>query len=150
MTEEHIRHTVRTQFQIEQECDEILHLMVDGDSNKQIMEKRNLPERTFYDYQNRLKERIIAEQMEKRHEEIMLDKQIVKDRLTEALQLQKRLWNDEHISSRTRMDAGTRYAEIAVALLKLETEMLGFMHALNESRLQQPTKIQLPKPEDTE
>lgn len=137
----------RTQIQIEQECDEILRLMVAGDSNKEIMEKRNLPERTFYEYQRRLQERIIAEQMTKRHEEIMIDKQIVKDRLTKALKLEEKLMDDPHISPRTRMDAGTRFSEISVAMLKLETEMLGFLHALKEARLQQPTTIQLPPPD---
>jgi hypothetical protein len=133
----------RSEIQIDQEMDEILRLLVAGATPKQIQKVRNLPERTYFTYYRKLQARIIDLQMSKHTDEIMVDKEIARERLTKALQLEFKLWNDDHVPPRTRMDAGTRYAEITVALLKLETETLGFIHGLKLLQEQHP--IELPK-----
>jgi ACT domain-containing protein len=124
--------------------DEILKLQVAGANPKQIMQILGLNKSAYYAYNLRLRSRIIHEQLAKRHEELLVDKQIVKDRLTKAMQIEDAIMTDKNVSPRTRMDAATRYSEISVAAFKLEAETVGFINALSTLREQKNDVIQLP------
>jgi hypothetical protein len=122
--------------------------MVAGTSNKEIMKARNLPERTFYDYQHRLQDRIANTLMQKNNEEILLHKEICREQLIDSMKVEYELSHNDKISPRTRMDAAFRKGELAVAVFKLEGETTNWLMAYRQLQLEKPKTIQPYLPPD--
>jgi len=135
------RHPVRTQIQIEDEMDEIFRLQVAGHTPKQIQKIRNLPERTYFDYNQRLQSRIVESMTAKRTEEILVQKELCAERLNKAMMGEEELATKENISPRTKMDAWYRYAEIVMAKFKLEAETTNWLVAYRNLQLEEPINL---------
>lgn len=65
---------------MELELDEIFRLQVMGASDKQIMEIRRLSERNYRKYTAKLKEHHINQQLQKEPEELLHQKEILRER----------------------------------------------------------------------
>jgi hypothetical protein len=140
------RHPIRTEIQIQDEMDEIFRLQVAGATPKQIMKLRNLPERTYYDYNKRLMDRIVTAETNKRTEEVLVQKEICKERMVDSMQTEYKLSHDDKISPRTRMDAAQRRAEIAAALFKIDIETTNWLLAYRNMKLEEPIQLEDNRP----
>ena len=132
------QHPKRSEIQVQEEMDEIFRLQIAGATRKQICEIRNLPERTYDFYNKRLKERIVSFETSKRQEEILVQKEICRQRLNKARMGEQKIAEDEKTSQRVKMDAWYRYSEISVAEFKLEAETANWLAAYNNLHLREP------------
>jgi hypothetical protein len=56
---------------VENECNEIFKLTIDGASDKEIQQTRNLPERTYFDYKARLAAELHNQNVNIRNDQIL-------------------------------------------------------------------------------
>jgi hypothetical protein len=79
---------------LEHELNEIYRLLVDGVSPQKIKRTRNISDRNYTKYMQKLRDRLVASQLAKREEYFLQDLQIARERLlADKRQLQEIISN---------------------------------------------------------
>jgi hypothetical protein len=131
----------RTEIQIEDLIDQIFRLQVIGATPKQIQKQLNLPERTYFEYNSRLQERIVGAETAKRTEEILVQKELCHERLVKSMRGLEHIATTDGISPRTKMDAWYKFAEVSMAEFKLQGETTNWLLEYNRLRLEEPIRL---------
>lgn len=143
------RKTKRTRIQIDELLNKILKLEVEGKTIKEACAILEMPERTYSFYKHRLERRIASQQTAKSREDILMHKEVCRERLTKALKGEQGIAEGEKIPPRVRMDAWYRYAEISTATFKLEAETANWLAAYKELNLKEPIPLAELEEEET-
>ncbi len=125
----------RTDLQIQNLLDKMFKLQVEGFTARQIQEKLNLPVRTFEYYQNKLMDRIIADQAVQRREDTLYYKKICEEQLSHSLRIENDIATNEKVTPRTRMDAAFRKAEISMLIFRMHIETGNWLKEYNQQQI---------------
>jgi xanthine dehydrogenase iron-sulfur cluster and FAD-binding subunit A len=119
---------------VENECNEIFKLIIDGASDKEIQQTRNLPERTYFDYKARLAAKLHNQNVNIRNDHILFYKEVTKERLLNDKQAFQAVMNDYRTNPKARVAAAQADAEVNITLFKLENETQMFVNTIRKQQ----------------
>jgi hypothetical protein len=112
----------KTKVMLEHELNEIYRLLLDGVSHQQIKTSRNISDRNYTKYMQKLRDRVAGDQLTKRREYFIVDLEIAKERfLTDKRHLQEIITNPK-TPVKAKLVAIRTDMELNTALLRLEYE----------------------------
>lgn len=112
----------KTKAMLEHELNEIYRLLLDGITAEEIKRSRNISDRNYTKYMQKLRENIISDQLAKRQEYFLLDIDITRERLLDdKRQLQSIITNPD-ASVKDKLDAINSDIALNITLMKLEYE----------------------------
>jgi uncharacterized protein YjcR len=121
----------KSQQQIENVLMEIEHRICQGYTDTQIIEELGIKERTFYYYKEKLY-KLSAEIQAKKTEQVMaFEVQILKDRLTRLYRQLEQRASSTNTKARDVAEIATVACDIAINILKLESEGLRVLPGIN-------------------
>jgi DNA-binding CsgD family transcriptional regulator len=106
----------------------IRHLLVEGYTNKEIIEMLQLEERTFYRYMARIYEQDKAYFEKQDNESIATEVRLAKERMLKSLRRFDALAADETLSIADRMEAEKCRVDVVIHLAKIEVEGPRIVH----------------------
>src|SRR2546428_7822468 len=95
----------KTKAMLDHELNEIYRLLLDGESPQEIKRSRNISDRNFTKYMQKLRDNIISDQLAKRQEYFLLDIDITRERLLGDKRLLKAIINNPSASIKDKLDA---------------------------------------------
>jgi hypothetical protein len=123
----------KTRQQIEKELMDIEHRICHGLTDKEIMEELGIKERTFYYYKQKIYERSAKIQVQKTPEEVLaFEVQILKDRLTRLYRHLEQRASAVNTKARDVAVLATVAQDVAIKILKLESEGLKALSGKNK------------------
>src|SRR5713101_718123 len=112
----------KTKVMLEHELNEIYRLLLDGVSQQEIKTSRNISDRNFTKYMQKLRDRIVGDQLAKRRDYFLLDLEIAKERfLADKRHLQEIITNPK-TPVKAKLVAIRADIELNTVLLRLEYE----------------------------
>jgi hypothetical protein len=112
----------KTKAMLEHEINEIYRLLLDGVSPQEIKRSRNISDRNYTMYMQKLRDNIISNQLAKRQEYFLLDIDIARERLlADKRQLQAIITNP-NTSVKDKLDAINSVIQLNIMLMRLEYE----------------------------
>ncbi|MDQ6862324.1 MAG: hypothetical protein M3044_00725 [Thermoproteota archaeon] len=122
----------KTKAMLEHELNEIYRLLLDGVSPEDIKRSRNISDRNYTKYMQKLRDNILRHQLSKRHEYFLQDIDIARERLLgDKRQLQAIITNS-NASIKDKLDAINSDIQLNITLMKLEYE--GSLFVKNQLR----------------
>lgn len=106
----------------------IRHLLVEGYTNKEIIEMLQLEERTFYRYMRRIYAQDKAYFEQQDNEAIATEIRLAKERTLKSLRRLDAMASDETLSAAERLEAERYRNEVVVLLAKIEIEGPRIVH----------------------
>jgi chaperonin GroEL (HSP60 family) len=107
---------------LEHELNEIYRLLLDGVSPQEIKRSRNISDRNYTKYVQKLRDNIISDQLSKRQQYFLLDIDIARERLlADKRQLQSIITNPD-ASVKDKLDAINSDIALNITLMRLEYE----------------------------
>jgi len=112
----------KTKAMLEHELNEIYHLLLDGVNSQEIKRSRKISDRNYTKYIQKLRDRILNDQLAKRQEYFVQDIEIARERfLADKRHLQTIITNPK-TSDKAKLDAIKADIELNMILVKLEYE----------------------------
>ena len=112
----------KTKAMLEHELNEIYRLLLNGTRPQEIKSSRNISDRNYTKYMQKLRDQIINNQLAKRQEYFLLDIDLTRERfLADKRQLQAIITNP-NASVKDRIDAINSDIQLNITLMRLEYE----------------------------
>jgi hypothetical protein len=112
----------KTKAMLEQELNEIYQLLLEGITPEEIKRSRNISDRNYTKYMQKLRDNIISDQLAKRQEYFLLDIDITRERLlADKRQLQAIITNP-NASVKDKLDAINSDIQLNIILMRLQYE----------------------------
>jgi hypothetical protein len=127
----------RSNAQLQVELNEIYNLIVKGAPHREIMNLRNIKERNFRKYLDKLHNSIVSEALGRRQEYFIEDIAITKDRLLYDKRNLLRIITAVDATHKEKLDAINSDIQLNITLMKLEYEGSMYLHGLNARQQQQ-------------
>jgi hypothetical protein len=112
----------KTKAMLEQELNEIYHLLLDGVSPQEIKTSRNISDRNYTKYMQKLRDNIISNQLAKRQEYFLLDIDITRERLLDDKRQLQAIITNPNTSVKDKLDAIKSDLQLNITLMRLEYE----------------------------
>jgi hypothetical protein len=119
---------------VENELNEIFKLIVVGTSDSEIKKIRKLPDRTYFQYRERLSDRLQQVNLNQKSEQILFHKEITRERLLKDKQVFQQVMSDERSTGRTKVEAARADLEANIVLFKLENETAMFVNTIRKQQ----------------
>lgn len=105
---------------LEHELNEIYRLFLDGVTSEEIKSSRNISDRNYTKYMQKLRDQMISNQLAKRQEYFLLDIDVTRERLlADKRQLQAIITNPNN-AVKDKLDAINADIALNITLMKLE------------------------------
>jgi hypothetical protein len=117
---------------LEHELNEIYRLLLEGTSQQEIKSSRNISDRNYTKYMQKLRDHIISDQLAKRQEYFLLDIDITRERLLADKRQLQAIINNPNASIKDKIDATNSDIQLNITLMKLEYE--GSLFVKNQLR----------------
>ncbi len=112
----------KTKAMLEHELNEIYRLLLDGIVPEEIKRGRNISDRNYTKYMQKLRDQIITNQLAKRQEYFLQDIDVTRERLlADKRQLQAIITNPD-ASDKDKLDAINSDIQLNITLMRLEYE----------------------------
>ena len=129
----------KTKVMLEHELNEIYRLLVDGVSPQEIKRTRNISDRNYTKYMQKLRDRLVSSQLAKREEYFLQDLQIARERLLADKRQLKEIIANTKTSAKAKLDAINADIQLNGYLLKLEYEGSQFIGNYRQKQERLPT-----------
>jgi hypothetical protein len=120
----------RTKQKMEYELTEIYRRLCNGETDLQIMTNLHLQERNYYKYKKRLEARIMEYQLKKTDDTIFTECQFFKSRMLTLYKALENQVTSDKTSGTDKAKCAEVASEIAIDLLKLESENVKAIHEI--------------------
>jgi hypothetical protein len=112
----------KTKVMLERELNEIYHLLLDGITPGEIKKSRNISDRNYTKYMQKLRDNIISNQLAKRHEYFLLDIDITRERLLADKRHLHAIITNSNVLVKDKLDAINSDIQLNITLMRLEYE----------------------------
>ena len=112
----------KTRAMLEHELNEIYHLLLEGFSPQEIKRSRNISDRNYTKYMDKLHKRIINEQLAKRQEYFLQDIDIARERLLADKRHLQAIITNPNASVKDKLEAINSDIALNITLMRLEYE----------------------------
>ena len=107
---------------LEQELNEIYRLLLGGVTSEEIKRSRNISDRNYTKYMQKLRDNIISDQLAKRQEYFLLDIDLTRERLLADKRQLQAIINNPSASIKDKLDAINSDIQLNIMLMRLEYE----------------------------
>jgi hypothetical protein len=112
----------KTKAMLEQELNEIYRLLLDGITSEEIKRSRNISDRNYTKYMQKLRDNTISDQLAKRQEYFLLDIDTARERLLADKRQLQAIINNPNAAVKDKLDAINSDIQLNITLMKLEYE----------------------------
>jgi hypothetical protein len=112
----------KTKAMLEHELNEIYRLLLEGITPQDIKSSRNISDRNYTKYMQKLRDNIISDQLAKRQEYFLLDIDLTRERLLADKRQLHIIITNPNASVKDKLDAINSDIQLNIMLMKLEYE----------------------------
>ena len=115
--------SLKTKAMLEHELNEIYHLLLEGFSPQEIKTSRNISDRNYTKYMQKLRDNIISNQLAKRQEYFLLDIDITRESLLADKRHLQAIIINPNTAVKDKLGAINSDITLNITLMKLEYEV---------------------------
>ncbi len=120
----------RSKEYVENELNEIFKLIVIGIPDSEIRKLRNLPDRSYCTYKQKLEQRLQERNMNQKTEQVLFHKEVTRERIEKDRRIFQQVMAKESASDKMKVEAARADLEANVVLFKSENETSMFVNTI--------------------